>query len=254
MTPYGNAITTQEGRSALTPRDAAILELVGRFRLVAAEQIRAVLFSAQASKTPCDRALLRLTAGGYLARLGRLVGGFGGGSGQYVYQLGRKGWRTLGKGGAYRPLRTVDLHTLTITECFVQLHRLGMAGALTVIEYRPEPAAHLHVGGTALTPDAYVEVGVHSTRTKCTYWLEIDRDTENADTIRGKLSRYWKVYREWDGDVFPYVVFVVPDETRQRELERVIAGGPDEAHAIFQVYTLDEFGGHIADSCRIGEG
>lgn len=253
MMPYGNAITAQDGRLALTPRDTAILQLVGRFRLVAAEQIRALLFQAQASKTPLDRALLRLTAGGYLARLGRLVGGFGGGSGQYVYQLGRKGWRSLGKGGAYRPLRTVDLHTLTITECFVQLHRLENRGALTVIEYRPEPAAHLHVGGTALTPDAYVELGVHSTRTKFTYWLEIDRDTENADVIRGKLSRYWHAYQAWDGDVFPYVVFVVPDESRGQELGRIIAGGPEQAHAIFQVYTSDEFGEHVAESCRLCE-
>jgi hypothetical protein len=46
----------------------------------------------------------------------RFMGSFGG-SGQYVYQLGREGWRLLARGGAYRPLRVVDLHTLTIMLC-----------------------------------------------------------------------------------------------------------------------------------------
>ena len=78
------AVTAQGG----VPRDVQVVELVGRFRLMTAEQIRSVVFPAQASKTPLDRALKRLTDAGYLTRLGRMVGGFGGGSGQYVYQLG----------------------------------------------------------------------------------------------------------------------------------------------------------------------
>jgi hypothetical protein len=246
MTPVdGDAVPRPRrclgARPELNPRDAGVVELVGRFRLMTADQIRAVAFPAQVSKTPLDRVLLRLTAAGYLARLARLVGGFGGGSGQYVYQLGRAGWRLLGKGGNYRPFRVVDLHTLTITECFVQLHELEVRGECIVITYQPEPASHLAVAGTALTPDAYVEIGVHSPRHKLVFWLEIDRDTENPDTIRGKCTRYWRSYQAWDGEVFPYVVFLVPDASRQRELERVIAGGPDEAQPLFSVELLDDF-------------
>jgi Replication-relaxation len=217
------------------------VELVGRFRLVAAEQIRVVFFAGQASKTPLDRTLKRLTDAGYLARLGRMVGGFGGGSGQYVYQLGRAGWRYLGKGGGYRPLRVIDHHTLMIVECFVILKRLERLNELTVIRYDADPVSRRTVAGVLLTPDAYVEIGVAATRQKFAFWLEIDRDTESADTIRGKLSRYWKVYQEWDGDVFPYIVFVAPDESRQRELARIVAGGPDDAQDLFRVYELDRF-------------
>src|SRR5579862_7666798 len=131
ITPRGGS----RGHATLSPRDDQVIEFVGRFRLAAAEQIRSVLFPTQTSKTPLDRTLKRLTDAGYLARLGRIVGGFGGGSGQYVYQLGRAGWRLLGKGGGYRPLRVVDLHTLTIAECFAALKRLERDGALTTIEY-----------------------------------------------------------------------------------------------------------------------
>lgn len=235
-----SSVTAWGGASALSPRDAQLIQLVGRFRLVSAEQIRAVLFPEQRSKTPLDRTLKRLTDAGYVARLGRIVGGFGGGSGCYVYQLGRIGWRYLGKGGGYRPLRAIDHHTLTIAECFVMLKRLERSGELTVITYTPDPDSRQTVGGVLLTPDAYVEVGVAALRRKYIFWLEIDRDTENADTIRGKCVRYWRTFQAWDGDVFPYVVFVVPDELRRRELERVIAGGPDEAQALFRVYELDE--------------
>jgi hypothetical protein len=218
-----------------------VVELVGRFRLMGAEQVREVLFSTQSSKTPLDRALLRLTTAGYLVRLGRMVGGFGGGSGQYVYQLGRAGWRLLGKGGGYRPLRVIDHHTLTIAECFVMLKRLEHGGELTVIRYDADPASRQNVGDILLTPDAYVELGVSATRQKFHFWLEIDRDTENAETIRGKCVRYWRAFQAWDGEVFPYIVFVVPDDRRQRELERTIAGGPDEAQELFQIYQLENF-------------
>jgi hypothetical protein len=235
-------ITHQDGRRALSPRDIRIVELVGRFRIMTAEQIRAVMFSTQTSKTPLDRALGRLTAGGYLARLARMVGGLGGGSGCYVYQLGRAGWRLLGKGGGYRPFRVVDLHTLTIAECFVALKALEQQGQLMVISYQPEPGCHRTVGTTLLTPDASVELGMIAQRLRYCFFLEIDRDTENSDTIKDKCIRYWRAYKAWDGEVFPYVVFVVPDTARQRELERVIASGPDEAQKLFRVYEPDTFG------------
>jgi hypothetical protein len=241
MAVGGSSVTAWGSDPALSARDALVVELVGRFRLMGAEQIREVLFYGLSSKTPLDRALKRLTEAGYLARLGRMVGGFGGGSGQYVYQLGRTGWRYLGKGGGYRPLRVIDHHTLTIAECFVLLKRLERDGELSVISYEADPASRRTVGDILLTPDAYAEIGVLATRQKFAFWLEIDRDTENAEIIRGKCVRYWRAFQSWEGEVFPWVVFAVPDESRRRELERVIAGGPDEAQQLFKVCELDAF-------------
>ena len=71
-------------------------------------------------------------------------------------------------------------------------------------------------------------------------WVEIDRSTESMETIKGKCVRYWRAYQAWEEDVFPFVVFVVPDDTRRREIERIVAAGPGEAQALFRVYLLDE--------------
>jgi hypothetical protein len=229
------------GGGGLPPRDAQVVDLVGRFRLMAAEQIRVIIFPEQASKTPLNRTLKRLTDAGYLARLGHIVGGFGGGSGQYVYQLGRAGWRHLEKDGTHRPLRVIDHHTLTIAECFVMLKQMERGEELTVLRYDADPVSRHTVKGILLTPDAHAEIGVRAIRKKFTFWLEIDLDTEGAEVIRGKCSRYWHAFQSWDGDIFPYVVFVVPDARRRRQLERVIAGGPDEAQELFRVYELSAF-------------
>jgi hypothetical protein len=250
MAANDRRVTAWGSGSTLSPRDAQVVELVGRFRLLGAEQIRAVLFADLASKTPLDRALKRLTDAGYLARLGRMVGGYGGGSGQYVYQLGRMGWRHLGKGGGYRPLRVIDHHALQIAECFVLLKQLERGGELTVLGYEADPASRRTIGDILLTPDAYVEIGVAATRQKFAFWLEIDRDTENAEVIRGKCVRYWRAYQAWDDAVFPWVVFVVPDEARRREVARVIAGGPDDAQDLFRVCEFDTLAELIHRSTR----
>lgn len=97
------------------------------------------------------------------------------------------------------------------------------------------------MAGTPLTPDAYVEIGVRAAGQQYRLWLEIDRGTEHADTLRGKCARYWRAYQAWEDAVFPYVVFVVADAAREREIERVVASGPPEAHPIFHVYQLDTF-------------
>jgi Replication-relaxation len=231
---------------ALTPREVEIVGLVGRFRLMTAGHIRELAFGGVASKTPLDRTLKRLTDNGYLVRLGRMVGGYGGGSGQYVYQLGRLGWRFLRKGGGYRPLRVIDHHTLAITDCFVELKRLERGGEFVVILYTPEPVSHRTVGTTLLTPDAYLELGQIAPRRKFLYWLEVDRGTENADTIRGKCSRYWRAYNAWpDGEPFPRIVFAVPDIVRQAEIARIAAGGPAESIDLFRVCLIEGLAGRL---------
>ena len=75
-----HAVTQLGGASAFTPRDAQVVELVGRFRIMTAEQIRSVVFPIQTSKTPLDRTLQRLTGAGYLQGSGvfRTYGGLSG--------------------------------------------------------------------------------------------------------------------------------------------------------------------------------
>ena len=136
---------------------------------------------------------------------------------------------------------------------FCDAQAAGTAERLTVISYQPEPGCHRVVATTPLTPDAYVELGLRARGLKFAYWLEIDRDTENSETLKGKCVRYWRAYQAWDGDTFPYIVFVVPDMSRCREIERVIASAPDEAQALFQVYLLDDFAEVIHRNMQLTE-
>src|SRR5690348_5885297 len=126
-------------RLLLAERDRAVIALVGRFRQLSAAHIGAALFPGLVSKTPLDRCLKRLTERRYLVRLARPVGGDGGGSAQFVYQLGRLGWQLLGRTGAYWAPRTPNRHALAIADCYVKLLDAERAGKLKLLRFDPEP-------------------------------------------------------------------------------------------------------------------
>lgn len=235
----------------LSPRDEAVVELVGRFRQMTTSQIRPVLFGEVSSQTPLDRTLKRLVDHQYLARLERAVGGWAAGSGPYVYQLGREGWRHLGRDGQYWPYRSVSLHTLDIAALFVTLKGAERRGELVVLSYEPEPACHLKQGAVLLTPDAKLDVGLPVQRQRVGAFLELDRGTERARQIQGKCLRYWEAYQGWPDQVFPLVVFVVPDERRATEIARSISQLPQAARPLFRICEMDKVPqeiGRLADA------
>src|SRR4051794_36639090 len=104
---------TSEVTMVLADRDRRIVQLVGRYGQVGAGQIAALIFD-NSNPTPMYRALKRLVDRGYLIRLERrTVGGARGGSGQYIYSLGKKGHYLL-MTGKYTPVRAIRYHTLAI--------------------------------------------------------------------------------------------------------------------------------------------
>ncbi|WP_239310623.1 replication-relaxation family protein [Frankia sp. Cj3] len=217
---------------------------VARFRQLSAEQIAEMHFWNLQSATPLDRTLKRLTTSRHLARLERPRGGVGGGSAQFVYQLGRAGWKLTNKQGDYWAPRAANLHALAVADCFVRLNQTARTGAFEVLDFQPEPAAHVKVGTIQLTPDAVMRLGFgqRGSGDELAYWLEVDRGTEHADTIQDKCVRYWRAYQQWNpAEVYPLVLFVVPDAQRAQMIEQVIKGGPEEARQLFKVCTFDEF-------------
>lgn len=224
-------------------RDVRVILDVARFRQLSASQIGELHFWNRRSSTPLDRTLMRLTTSRHLARLERPRGGVGGGSAQFVYQLGRAGWKLANKRGDYWAPRSANLHALALADCFVRLNQAARCGAFDVLDFQPEPAAHVNVGSIRLTPDAKMRLTFGpSPDDEMAYWLEVDRGTEHADTIEDKCVRYWKAYQQWNPHmVFPLVLFVVPDAERARVIEKVVAGGPDEAQHLFKVCTFEEF-------------
>jgi hypothetical protein len=231
--------------SQLSERDRAVVELVAKFGQMTTGQIRAGLFADLASATPLDRTLKRLVEQKHLSRLKRLIGGDQGGSGQYVYQLGRAGWKLLDKSGAYWAPRSVNLHTLAIADCYVML----LCGELEIIQFTTEPNCHQTVGNLRLTPDACVVLGDRAEQIKYEYWLEVDRGTEHLDKIQDKYSRYWRAFQMWQEEFFPTVLFAVPDERRVQEIQGVVEGGLEGAQALFRCCVLDGLVATVATRC-----
>jgi protein involved in plasmid replication-relaxation len=231
-------------RSLARARDERIVRDVARFRQLRAGQIEELHFWNLRSNTQLKRALRGLVASKHLVRLERPRGGVGGGSAQFVYQLGRAGWKLVNKQGDYWAPRAVNLHALAVADCFVQLNQAARGGTFEVLDFQPEPAAHVNIGTIQLTPDAVMQLGFgqRGHGDELAYWLEVDRGTEHADTIQDKCVRYWLAYQRWNpAEVFPFVMFVVPDAERVRVIERIIKGGPEEARHLFKVSTFDEF-------------
>ncbi len=225
----------------LTGRDRLIVQLIARFKQASSRQVHELLFP-HVTYTPADRALKRLTERGYLTRIERrTVGGSRGGSGQYVYGLGRRGFYMHFE-GRFIPPRTVNYHALAILDSYIALYRLQQAGRLVIVGLSTEPDCWLKVGGNELKPDLYVELSRGSGNT-LRLWLEVDMATEGQRQIKDKLLRYWQAYNEAEWPTFPRVVWVAVDDERAKELRWLIRQLPEERQGLFTVRTLANFGG-----------
>lgn len=225
----------------LEDRDRLLVQLVARFKQVTSDQLFQLVFDG-GSRTSCDRALRRLVDGDHLARIERrLVGGSKGGSGQYVYQLGRKGYLTYFE-PPYKRATTIKFHSLAIADCWVTLKGLERAGVLEIEAATTEPDSWLTIGSTDLRPDMFVDLK-HRTGRQYKLWLEIDMGTESQKQIRAKLDLYLKAWAdsdvyEWQGTGwtdFPRVLWVAVDEERERELRWLIRQLPEDSRKLFRL-------------------
>jgi hypothetical protein len=141
---------------------------------------------------------------------------------EYVYQL------------ASTTARTPDMHTLDISELYVQLVENQSRQVSNMVFY-PEPWSHTKVGHVQLKPDAYIEVG------GVAYYAEIDRNSEWESQLTAKCRRYIQAIDSghWPEDrAFPLVIWTVPNEARKKYLENIIHRlGETE---LFQVTLFDE--------------
>lgn len=227
----------------LDGRDRAIVQHVARFGQLSSTHIFDLLFDGSASRTPCDRSLRRLTVDKYLARIERrIVGGSRGGSGQYVYQLGREG-HALYRTGRYMPGRAVNYHSLAIVEAYIELRRKERAGQFKIAGITTEPDCWVTIGRYELKPDLYVELAIAGGAIR-KYWFEIDMGTEGQRQLKDKFQRYWQAFNAADPDewsVFPLVLFIGTDAERAAELAWLLQQGPAEAQTIFRIASPDSY-------------
>lgn len=221
------------------------MQTANKFKQVTALHVQSIVFSRSASRTPCDRALKRLTDAGYLARIERRhVGGSRGGSGQYVYQLGSKGFYLMHT-GRYSPARAVNYHALAIADAYVNLLSEAETGAFSINGFSTEPDCWAEIAGIQLKPDLYIDITVTRSGERRKAWLEVDMGTEGQRQLKGKLESYWRAYNDADVEdwpVFPFTWWVAIDQARANELAWLIEQGPRDAQQLFRVTTVAEIG------------
>lgn len=222
----------------ISPRDRKIVELVARFRQISAAQVKTLLFD-DVSRSMADRALRRLVDQQFLSRVERrTVGGVRGGSGVFVYVLGRRGYYQYFTGRFVVP-RAVDYHCLAIVDAFIRVVEAERAGKHSIIAVSTEPECWRVLAGVELRPDLYVELQTSQGVER--RWLEVDMGTEGQRQLRGKLEAYRRAYEDTDElemPVFPIVQWVAVDAERKKELEWLISQMPESARGLF-VVTVD---------------
>ncbi|WP_427007169.1 replication-relaxation family protein [Pseudarthrobacter sp. H2] len=229
----------------VSSRDAQIIRHISRFGMLTSRHINDLVFHDNTSSTPSNRVLARLTRDKYLARIERRsLGGTGGGSGTYVYQLASKGWVFMRKQTRYWPFRSINHHTLAIADAYVEVAKLERANRVEVIGLSTEPDCWVTIAGADLRPDMHLELSLPEKRMNVSLFVEADMGTERQKQLKEKLARYWHAYQhatEADMSVFPVILFLVPDDERLKELNWIINSGPDEAKALFRVQRQDSF-------------
>ncbi|MFJ7193117.1 replication-relaxation family protein [Streptomyces bacillaris] len=215
----------------LSERDLAVLKLVRTFSQVASTHLTELLFEDRSHSVP-DKVLGRLVRLGYLSRVGRRATGSKGGAGAYVYQLGRAGRLLLEVDGRLSP--NVNNHALMMADTYLELRRAEKAGFLTVMDWEVERRVP-----PSVRADLYVSLDFPSQGRSSSFFLEIDLSTEQPARIREKVAGYWRAVEMSTADYFPYVVFVVLQPVRRRELERIVGGLPEEQQEMVRVATLD---------------
>lgn len=238
-------------RNNLTERDRQIISSLARIRVATSGQLESLHFQGVAQRR-ARRRLAVLTERRVLARLPRAIGGPRAGSSGHVYTLDVAGQRLADLVTDRRPGRPWALggsflgHSLAVTEVYTRLALAQRAGSLRVVRFGAEPASwrtFFGPGGArvVLKPDAYAVVGVSGWEDH--WFIEVDLGTEHAPTIARKCSVY-RDYRRSGGeqarhDVFPRVLWLVPDEHRVKVLRRVLDRLPSSTREMFDVALLD---------------
>lgn len=227
---------------ALSERDLRILHDLEEFRLLTTRQIQRLHFadghaSVSAATRACTRVMGRLKGHELVSTLGRRIGGVRQGSAGLTWQLAATGERYLRalRGDPKRrrygePGTDFVDHTLLVAELGVQLReteRRHVDWDITRLaaERRAwRPFIGLHGAKEWLRPD------IHLITTDPDYeqhwFIEADRDREHRPHLLRKLQAYQRYHSsgryQTEHDVFPTVLWAVPDETRIHELQELI--------------------------------
>ncbi|CAM3722367.1 replication-relaxation family protein [Nocardiopsis rhodophaea] len=255
----------------LSDRDRAVLESLRQLRLMTTALLRRLHFVHHTDEAEEDgtkkhtteaaaaiaamRVLGRLERRGLVARLTRRIGGVRAGSSGIVWQLGATGERLLRvihgdpKRKRYvEPSRGFVEHTLAVAEIAVQLRELERQSAVELVALEAEPSAWRpflapHGARSMLKPDLFAITA--SGDYEDHWFLEVDRATEHPSTVMRKAHVYERYAatgtHQAEHELFPAVVWVVPDSDRKKALEAALATERGLTAERYRVVTQAEF-------------
>jgi Replication-relaxation len=247
--------------AGLSSRDRSVLETLGIVRLATTKHLERLDFT-DVSTRQARATLASLTRRQLVSRLPRAVGGLRAGSAGYVYGLGLAGQRLIGS--SRRPQRPWQVgtpflaHTLAITELYVRLVEAGCAGVIQLARFRTEPACWRWFTGAggervALKPDAAVITRLG--RYEDSWLVEVDLSTESTTRLARKADlyrAYWLSGQEQARhEVFPRVLWLVPDMARYNTLIDVLGRQPAEVWPLFTVAVFEEAISRIAQGAHV---
>lgn len=246
---YVTRARTEAIGEQLKRRQRSVVHDVDRLGVVTGRQLQRLHYgTSPAGARLARKHLSQLVHWRVLGRLKRSVGGVRRGSAGYVYALGPVGQRLVQPGRSrYRepwtPRESFMRHALAISELYTELRERESAD-VELLNFDSEPGCwrrYFGPGGarSMLKPDAFVVLGLGDVEDR--YFIEMDCGTEPGPRLLTKAKayiRYWQSGREQaESEVFPYVLWIGPDERRADFIVGVLSGLPAEQWQIFQVAT-----------------
>ena len=242
------------------PMQARLLALVAAHRFATTTQLARLTALEYASSASAlrqtQRHLASLAQQRLLTSLERRVGGWQGGSAVTIWAATTRGHRLVAADEGEevprrqrpREVSTTFLdHLLAITEVRTSIEEAVRQEADTEAAVALEPDCWC----TALIPSGQVQVlrpdlavTITSPSYEDSYLVEVDRATENPGRVIATCWRYQEHQatsaQASDGDVFPLVVWLVPNDRRRHRLERAIAHSTGLLRDLFRVIRLDQ--------------
>jgi hypothetical protein len=205
----------------------------------------------EAAKQRRIRQLARLSRWRVVVRLSRRIGGVERGSVSSCYCLDVAGQRLLdatrGRSRApWTPSTPFISHALAVTELYVAAVEAERFGPLELLSFSAEPACwrtfpSRRGEGVILKPDAHVVIA--SGEFEYHWYVEIDRATESRPRITAKARLYVEYYEtgleQTRHDVFPQILWAVPDAHRQSQIIDALAKLDAETWHLFAVTTFE---------------
>lgn len=239
-------------RPRLTSRDLAIIQDIGRFKLMTGNQILRIFFQEEecsdlSRARRCQSVLSRLTKHGVLARLEErdTIKSF-------IYCLDIAGQHIAGL-TSERPRRKYSWHspqiphTLAIAEVYTRVVEANRAGRLIIAgstSYETEPYCWRDFADWQLKPDAYIEVDEveNGKRYRSNWYIEVDRSTQYGVKVTTKMPAYnafWG-YLQANSRKTRGVLILVHTEHRKKYFLNRVAQQPAAARPLYRVAQLKD--------------